>query len=83
MSTHDITIDDGCPLITYTGNWNDTTNEEIADQYWLGTYHSTSEAGASATFKFTGTAVYLYGYVIQLVCSIRVLLMCFYQLKTL
>ncbi|CAE6472189.1 unnamed protein product [Rhizoctonia solani] len=61
MSTHDITIDDGCPLITYSGEWNDSTNEDILDQYWLNTYHSTSEAGASASFKFTGTAVYLYG----------------------
>ncbi|EUC59095.1 transmembrane protein, putative [Rhizoctonia solani AG-3 Rhs1AP] len=61
MSTHDITIDDGCPLITYSGDWNDSTNEDILDQYWLNTYHSTSEAGASASFKFTGTAVYLYG----------------------
>ncbi|CEL61973.1 hypothetical protein RSOLAG1IB_04723 [Rhizoctonia solani AG-1 IB] len=61
MSTHDVTIDDGCPLITYSGDWNDSTNEDIVDQYWLNTYHSTSEAGASASFKFTGTAVYLYG----------------------
>ncbi|CAE6456978.1 unnamed protein product [Rhizoctonia solani] len=61
MSTHDITIDDGCPLIIYSGDWNDSTNEDILDQYWLNTYHSTSEAGASASFKFTGTAVYLYG----------------------
>ncbi|KAJ1306648.1 hypothetical protein OPQ81_007643 [Rhizoctonia solani] len=61
MSTHDITIDDGCPLITYSGDWNDSTNKDILDQYWLNTYHSTSEAGASASFKFTGTAVYLYG----------------------
>ncbi|KAF8757575.1 hypothetical protein RHS01_03387 [Rhizoctonia solani] len=61
MSTHDITIDDGCPLITYSGDWNDSTNEDIIDQYWLNTYHSTSEPGASASFKFTGTAVYLYG----------------------
>ncbi|KAH7335442.1 hypothetical protein B0J17DRAFT_76215 [Rhizoctonia solani] len=61
MSTHDITVDDGCPLITYSGEWNDSTNEDILDQYWLNSYHSTSEAGASASFKFTGTAVYLYG----------------------
>ncbi|CAE6524327.1 unnamed protein product [Rhizoctonia solani] len=61
MSTHDITIDDGCPLITYSGDWNDSTNEDILDQYWLNTYHSTSEPGASASLKFTGTAVYLYG----------------------
>ncbi|ELU43447.1 hypothetical protein AG1IA_02529 [Rhizoctonia solani AG-1 IA] len=46
MSTHDITIDDGCPLITYSGDWNDSTNEDIIDQYWLNTYHSTSEPGA-------------------------------------
>ncbi|CAE6418116.1 unnamed protein product [Rhizoctonia solani] len=61
MSTHDITIDDGCPLIIYSGDWNDSTNQDIIDQYWLNTYHSTSEAGASASFRFTGTAVYLYG----------------------
>ena len=66
MSTHDITIDDGSPLITYTGGWSDSTNQDIIDQYWLNTYHSTSEVGASATFKFTGSAVYLYGYVIPL-----------------
>ncbi|KAG9079137.1 hypothetical protein FS749_008793, partial [Ceratobasidium sp. UAMH 11750] len=61
MATHDITIDDGSPLITYTGEWNDSTNPDIVDQYQFGTYHSTSEVGASATFKFTGSAVYLYG----------------------
>ncbi|KAF8605875.1 hypothetical protein BDV93DRAFT_31091 [Ceratobasidium sp. AG-I] len=61
MSTHDITIDDGSPLITYSGDWSDSTNQDIIDQYWLNTYHSTSEVGASATFKFTGSAVYLYG----------------------
>ena len=61
MSTHDITIDDGCPLISYSGDWNDSTNQEIVGDYWLNTYHSTEEVGASASFKFTGTAVYLYG----------------------
>ncbi|QRV88751.1 transmembrane protein [Ceratobasidium sp. AG-Ba] len=61
MATHDITIDDGSPLITYTGEWNDSTNEDIVSQYWLNTYHSTSQVGAAATFSFTGTAVYIYG----------------------
>jgi len=61
MATHDITVDDGSPLITYTGVWSDSTNSDIVDQYQFGTYHSTSDVGASATFKFTGTAVYLYG----------------------
>ncbi|KAG8712526.1 hypothetical protein FRC11_014933, partial [Ceratobasidium sp. 423] len=70
MATHDITIDDGCPLITYSGDWNDSTNEDIRDQYWLNTYHSTAEAGASASFKFTGTAVYLYGYATSVHTSI-------------
>ncbi|KAG9101642.1 hypothetical protein FRC06_002765 [Ceratobasidium sp. 370] len=61
MATHDIAIDDGSPLITYSGEWNDSTNSDIVDQYQFGTYHSTSEVGASATFRFTGSAVYLYG----------------------
>lgn len=61
MATHDITIDDGSPLITYTGEWNDSTNSDIVDQYWLNTYHSTSQVGAAASFKFTGTSVQIYG----------------------
>lgn len=71
MSTHDITIDDGSPLITYNGVWSDSTNLNIVDQYWLNTYHSTSQVGASATFKFTGTAAYLYGYVIPLLQNLN------------
>ncbi|KAG8741464.1 hypothetical protein FRC10_002832 [Ceratobasidium sp. 414] len=62
MATHDISIDDGSPLITYTGVWSDSTNSDIVDQYQFGTYHSTSEGtfdvdidGASLG-QFSGTS---------------------------
>ncbi|PSR81993.1 hypothetical protein PHLCEN_2v6168 [Hermanssonia centrifuga] len=50
------------PIITYTGEWLDSEEE---DNYWSsymnGTFHSTQDYGATATLRFNGSAVYIFG----------------------
>ncbi|KAG9111446.1 hypothetical protein FRC07_008056 [Ceratobasidium sp. 392] len=65
MPSKNVTIDDTSALIQYTpvGNniWKDSpTSDQSLGSYYDGTYHSTITYGASASFQFDGTAVYLY-----------------------
>ncbi|KAG8702615.1 hypothetical protein FRC09_004649, partial [Ceratobasidium sp. 395] len=65
MPTTNVTIDDVSALIQYTpvgGNiWKDSpTSDQSLGNYFDGTYHSVQMYGASASFQFDGTAVYLY-----------------------
>lgn len=57
-------MDDSSPLISYSpsGAWIDTpSNDTIVKSYAAQSLHTTSQQGASATFKFNGTAVWLFG----------------------
>ncbi|CAE7145151.1 unnamed protein product [Rhizoctonia solani] len=61
---YNVTIDDISPLITYQGQWLDSY-KLAADPYtnrYLGqTFHSSQTDGSQATFKFNGTAVWIFG----------------------
>jgi hypothetical protein len=52
-------VPDSAPWITYTGAWGDS---DLATQdYNNGTFHFTDQPGATASFPFNGTGVWLYG----------------------
>lgn len=57
-------VDDSSPLITYSPSnaWTDTpSNDTAVKTYFDASLHTTSTKGASASFKFNGTGVWLYG----------------------
>ena len=57
-------MDDSSPLITYSpaGAWIDTpSNYTSVKSYQAQSMHTTFQQGASATFKFNGTGVWLFG----------------------
>ncbi|KAH7325198.1 hypothetical protein B0J17DRAFT_236816 [Rhizoctonia solani] len=65
MPLHNVTIDDASALIGYYNPngipWKDSpTNDSGLGQYWDHTYHSSNQSGAWSTFRFQGTAVYLF-----------------------
>ncbi|ELU37076.1 SKG6 domain-containing protein [Rhizoctonia solani AG-1 IA] len=64
MPLYNITIDDISALIEYTPAgrpWTDSpTSDQELHNYWDGTYHSSDRFGARASFRFQGTAVWLY-----------------------
>ncbi|KAB5589450.1 hypothetical protein CTheo_7104 [Ceratobasidium theobromae] len=64
MPLHNVTIDDSSALIEYhapIGDWTDSpTTDDGLSNYYDHTYHSSNQYGASAFFRFQGTAVYLY-----------------------
>ncbi|KAF8163829.1 hypothetical protein B0H34DRAFT_340696 [Crassisporium funariophilum] len=49
--------DDTDPGFSYSGNWQTLTG---STRQWQGTVHSTTQSGASATFRFVGTAARVY-----------------------
>ncbi|PVG03896.1 hypothetical protein CPB86DRAFT_778991 [Serendipita vermifera] len=64
MSGVNTTIDDVNPRITYSTSpsWNTNVWADQRPQPLYGTNHGTPNPGASATFTFDGTAIYVYGY---------------------
>ncbi|KAL5638690.1 hypothetical protein ACGC1H_003147 [Rhizoctonia solani] len=65
MPLHNVTIDDASALIAYYNPndipWKDSpSNDTGLAQYWDSTYHSSNQTGAWSTFRFEGTAVYLF-----------------------
>ena len=55
-------VDDSSPLISYTGGWADTPLEDsLAQSYLAHSLHTSSAPGATATFTFNGTGIWLYG----------------------
>ncbi|KAJ1304109.1 hypothetical protein OPQ81_008511 [Rhizoctonia solani] len=65
MPLHNVTIDDASALIGYYNPngipWKDSpANDSALDEYWDHTYHSSNQSGAWSTFRFQGTAVYLF-----------------------
>jgi len=64
MSVFNVTVDDSSPLISYTpaGAWVDSpAGDSLLSEYFDSSYHSTTAAGATATFEFNGTAVWVFG----------------------
>ncbi|KAJ1300306.1 hypothetical protein OPQ81_005128 [Rhizoctonia solani] len=61
---YNVTIDDISPLITYQGQWLDSFKlaaDPYTDRYLGQTFHSSQTDGSQATFKFNGTAVWIFG----------------------
>ncbi|KAG8798967.1 hypothetical protein FRC17_007255 [Serendipita sp. 399] len=58
------TVDDTSALFTYSTNppWNTNVWAQQNPQPLYGTNHGTPNPGATATLRFNGTAVYVYGY---------------------
>ena len=52
-----VNYDDGDPMIEYDGNWTVVNNGQDA---YLGGYHQSTAAGATATITFMGTQIVLY-----------------------
>jgi len=64
MAAFNVSLDDSSPLITYSPAtaWTDTpANDTTASLYFDSSLHTTSTKGASASFAFNGTGVWLYG----------------------
>ncbi|EUC55767.1 transmembrane protein, putative [Rhizoctonia solani AG-3 Rhs1AP] len=64
MPLHNVTIDDASALIAYYNPngipWKDSPSNDTLEGYWDSTYHSSNQSGAWSTFRFEGTAVYLF-----------------------
>ncbi|CAE6437373.1 unnamed protein product [Rhizoctonia solani] len=65
MPLHNVTIDDVSALIGYHNPnglpWKDSpSNDTSLGSYSDQTYHSSNQTGARSTFRFQGTAVYLF-----------------------
>ncbi|KAH7332693.1 hypothetical protein B0J17DRAFT_678447 [Rhizoctonia solani] len=60
---YNVTIDDISPIITYTGNWSEKYpgNATTAPFYSDNTFHHSAVPGSTASFKFNGTAISIYG----------------------
>ncbi|CAE6436439.1 unnamed protein product [Rhizoctonia solani] len=61
---YNVTIDDISPLITYQGQWHDSyksTADPYTNRYLGQTFHASQTDGSQATFKFNGTAVWIFG----------------------
>ncbi|KAJ7823083.1 hypothetical protein B0H14DRAFT_2160100, partial [Mycena olivaceomarginata] len=52
-----VTVDNLSPLITYQGEW-EPASSHVSDYDWAGNHALSSDEEASATFIFTGVAVY-------------------------
>ncbi|CAL1707238.1 unnamed protein product [Somion occarium] len=64
MAAFNVSLDDSSPLISYSpsGAWTDTpSNDTLAQSYAAKSLHVTHQQDASATFKFNGTGVWLFG----------------------
>ncbi|KAG8733197.1 hypothetical protein FRC10_000369, partial [Ceratobasidium sp. 414] len=61
---YNVTIDDISPLITYTGQWMDSydfSGDRFTSRYAGASFHSSRTTGSQASFRFNGTAVYIFG----------------------
>jgi len=64
MAAFNVSLDDSSPLISYSpsGAWTDTPKgDTLAQSYSAQSLHSASQNGATASFSFNGTGVWLYG----------------------
>ncbi|KAG1773462.1 hypothetical protein EDD22DRAFT_857776 [Suillus occidentalis] len=63
MSSVLFLIDDKSPLIHYDSTWavGTSLNDNLADQYFRGTFQYSNVTGSVATFSFNGTAFWIYG----------------------
>ncbi|KAF9002783.1 hypothetical protein BDQ17DRAFT_524200 [Cyathus striatus] len=61
---HNVTIDDTDSSFNYTSSpaWDTIVWDQQSPQPLNGTNHGSTSPGAEVTFKFTGTAFYMYGY---------------------
>lgn len=59
-----VTFDDTDPSVSYSSSpgWDTLVWAQQLPQPLEGTNHGTPNPGAKATFRFTGNAVYVYGY---------------------
>ncbi|KIK36739.1 hypothetical protein CY34DRAFT_811028 [Suillus luteus UH-Slu-Lm8-n1] len=63
MSSVLFLIDDKSPLIHYDSTWavGTSLDDNLADQYFRGTFQYSNVTGSVATFSFNGTAFWIYG----------------------
>jgi hypothetical protein len=64
MSVFNLTVEDSSPLITYApaGAWSDSpSSDPLLSNYSASCFHTTSTAGATATFTWNGTGIWVYG----------------------
>ncbi|KAI5988701.1 hypothetical protein EDD15DRAFT_2371026 [Pisolithus albus] len=56
-------IDDKSPLILYDSTWlpGNSWDDNLADQYYLGTFTTNNVTNGAASFSFNGTGVWIYG----------------------
>jgi len=61
---YNVSLEDSSPLISYspTSAWQDTPQGDSSASFYSGSsFHSTSTQGASLSFSFNGTGIWLYG----------------------
>ncbi|KAG1742918.1 hypothetical protein EDB19DRAFT_1907403 [Suillus lakei] len=63
MSSVSFLVDDKSPLIHYDSTWaaGNSGDDNLADQYFRGTFQTSNVTGSVATFSFNGTAFWIYG----------------------
>ncbi|KAG1866692.1 hypothetical protein F4604DRAFT_2023231 [Suillus subluteus] len=63
MSSFTFLADDKSPLIHYDSTWapGNSADDPLADQYFRGTFQTSTVTGSVATFSFNGTAFWIYG----------------------
>ncbi|CAE6466326.1 unnamed protein product [Rhizoctonia solani] len=64
---YNVTIEDICPIIKYSGQWTENyfnssgNNDNWIGKYQSSTFHSSQTPGDKITLTFNGTAIYIYG----------------------
>jgi hypothetical protein len=62
MASFNLTVEDSSPLISYSGSWSDSPqNDTSLASYSGSSYHTTSAPGATANISFYGTGITIYG----------------------
>ncbi|OJA07835.1 hypothetical protein AZE42_06353 [Rhizopogon vesiculosus] len=63
MSLATFLADDKSPLIHYDSGWaaGNSGDDNLADQYFRGTFQTSNATGGTATFSFNGTGFWIYG----------------------
>ncbi|KAG1866695.1 hypothetical protein F4604DRAFT_1682768 [Suillus subluteus] len=63
MSSFSFLADDKSPFIHYDSTWapGNSGDDNLADQYFRGTFQTSNVTGSVATFSFNGTAFWIYG----------------------